>query len=92
MGGLGVGSCNKKPYVEFTGTLQNSGSWSAKTNEECLEDVMGDADDFSGGVPLKVLESRRDPKTTDISRNLSLESQWLIIMGYFEPIMVYFGV
>ena len=22
----------------------------------------------------------------------SLESQWLIIMGYFEPIMVYFGV
>ena len=21
-----------------------------------------------------------------------LESQWLIIMGYFKPIMVYFGV
>ena len=28
----------------------------------------------------------------DMTARLFLKSQWLIIMGYFKPIMVYFGV
>ena len=39
-------------------------------------------------TPLFITERKRHY----IGRTGYLESQWLIIMGYFKPIMVYFGV